>query len=131
VCSSDLSEYPQIARAALIWRYKVDALADYALKGYPVLPVRYESLVTQPREELSKICEFVSVDYEDSLMSHPSMPHRDLRPDGLAMGKTDPKRPIDNKGVGKWRSVFSAPQLEELLRIAGPPQEMLYSDSAA
>lgn len=128
--SAKISDHPQVARAALIWRYKVDALADYTLKGYPVLPVRYESLVTQPKYELSTICEFISVGYEDTLLSHPSMPHRDLRPDGLAMGKTDPNRPIDDKAVGQWRDVFSAPQLEELLRIAGPPQEMLYSDSA-
>ena len=125
---AEVSAHRQVARAALIWRYKVDALAEYIGKGYPVIPVKYESLVAQPRVELSNVCKILSVRYEGSLLRHPSMPHRGLRSDGLATGKTDPKRSIDDTAVGRWRHAFSAPQIEEILRIAGPAQQRLYSD---
>lgn len=122
------SAHPEVARAALIWRYKVDPFVAYIGKGYPVLPVRYELLVTQPRLELMNVCKLLSVRYETSLLRHPSMPHRDLRASGLATGRTDPKRPIDDKGVGKWTEALSADQIEEILKIAGPAQQRFYND---
>lgn len=125
---AEVSAHRQVARAALIWRYKVDALADYISKGFPVLPVRYESLVTQPKVELVDVCNALSVPYEDSLLRHASMPHGDIKPDGLAVGSTDPKRPIDDRAVGQWRCALSAPQIEEILQIAGPAQQRLYGD---
>ncbi len=126
--SARVSPYPNIARAALIWRYKVDALAEYTAMGYPVLAMRYEDLVTEPKAQLIKVCDALSVSYEDALLHHPSMPHRDLRPNGLATGKTDPQRAIDDRAVGQWRSTFNESEVQEILRIAGPVQHSLYDE---
>ena len=122
------SSYYQVARAALIWRYKSDSLWDYIDRGYRVLPVRYETLVKWPIIELTNVCRFLSVSFESSLLRHESMPHGELNADGMAIGNTNPKRPISDASVDQWRQRFSTPQIEEILRIAGNTQGRLYPD---
>ena len=122
------SSYYQVARGALIWRYKSDSLWDYIDRGYRVLPVRYETLVKWPRVELTNVCRFLSVSFESSLLRHESMPHGELNADGMAVGNTNPKRSISDASVGQWRQRFSTPQIDEILRIAGNTQGRLYPD---
>lgn len=120
------SSYYPVVRAALIWRYKSDSLWDYINGGYRVLPVRYETLVKWPRVELTNVCRFLSVSFESSLLRHESMPHGELDADGMATGNTNPKRSISDASVGQWRQRFSTPQIDEILRIAGNTQGLLY-----
>lgn len=122
------SSYYQVARAALIWRYKSDSLWDYIDRGYRVLPVRYETLVKWPRVELTNVCRFLSVSFESSLLRHESLPHGELNAYGMAIGNTNPKRSIDDVSVGRWRQRFNTPQIDEILRIAGKNQGLLYPD---
>jgi glycosyltransferase involved in cell wall biosynthesis len=122
------SSYYQVARAALIWRYKTDSLWHYIDRRYRVLPVRYETLVKWPRRELTNVCRFLSVSFESSLLRHESVPHSELNADGMAIGNTNPKRSINDASVGQWRQRFSTPEIDEILRIAGNTQARLYPD---
>jgi hypothetical protein len=56
------------------------------------------------------------------------MPHGELNANGMAIGNTNPKRSIDDVSVGRWRQRFSTPQIDEILRIAGNNQGLLYPD---
>ncbi len=122
------SPYDAVSRAALIWRYKVDVLWNYLDRGFPLQLVRYESLVTSPRSEMSDVCRFLGLQLESQMMNHSAMNHRDLREDGLATGNTDPRRPIHVASIGKWQNRFQPAEIRAILQIAGVAQDRLYSN---
>ncbi|HXT68229.1 MAG TPA: sulfotransferase [Vicinamibacterales bacterium] len=117
---------PTVARAAFCWRYKTDALPEYQDLRLPVLMVRYEDLVNQPRATLERVCRFLGVGWEPGLLRHARFQHGELDSDGIAMGGTDASRPIDATSTGRWRRTFSPAQVSEILAYAGPLQGDLY-----
>ncbi len=116
----------RLACAALYWRCKTEALWDYYKAGFPVLPVRYEDLVTDAPKELRRVCECLQVPLEPALLRHQSVSHGELC-NGLAIGDTDPTRPIDSQSVGRWREAFTDAEVEEILKFAGDIQASIYS----
>jgi hypothetical protein len=118
-----------LAAAAFYWRYKVEALFDYLDRGFPVLPVRYEDLVTRPRVELPRVCEFLGVLWEPELLTHSRLPHREVDDAGFAIGGTQSRRPINPLSVGRWRATIGDGEAAEILRFAGPRQRELYGGS--
>ena len=125
----DHTRHRRIAKAAMYWRYKVDSLFDYLEAGYPVLAMRYEDLVVRPAEELPKVCQFLNVRWEPSLLLHGKLAHRELAENGLATGNTDPTRMIDSGSVGKWRDTFTREEIDEILAFAGDAQTRLYPET--
>lgn len=109
----------KIALAALYWRFKVDAIHDYAAAAFPVFVTTYEDIVTNPAPELRRMCEFLEVEWEDRLLRHAEIPHGELMPDGLAIGDTDPRRPIHASSMHQWRRMFTDAQSDLIVRIAG------------
>jgi hypothetical protein len=120
------SPFPRVAAAALIWRYKVDALFDYLNKGYPLLPVWYETLVSSPTVEMIRVCAFLQIPWEEAVLHHSRMSHSELAPDGRAIGNTDPSRSIDSTSVGQWKSYLEDGHLAEIVKITGSLQGKLY-----
>lgn len=110
---------PALARAAVYWRYKNAALTDYLAHRLPVLPVRYEDLVTGPRTEIQRVCDFLRLPWEEGMLDHPMRRHGELEADGLAIGRTDPSRAIDSRSVGRWRCRFGAAEEADILQFAG------------
>lgn len=119
-----------LARAAFYWRYKCEALLDYVNAGLPVLLVRYEDLVAHPARELLRVCGFLRIPWEPSLLAHHTEAHGDVEHGGLAIGGTDPSRPIDGLSIGRWRTDFDDEQLDEMTAFAGEMQQMLYGAAA-
>lgn len=120
------ARHPRLARAALYWRYKVEALEHYLQRGLPVLVVRYEDVARQPGIELLRVCGFLQIPWEPSLLDHHAQPHTQLDDRGMATGETDPHRAIDGESVGQWTRVLSDDQAAEILTFAGPMQTLLY-----
>jgi hypothetical protein len=119
------SQSRKASQAALIWLYKVDALFTYISKGYPVLPVWYESLVGSPRIELAAVCSFLDVPWEATLMQHDALPHGELMPGGRAIGNTDPGRAIDDTAVGRWQHDLSTRDVDAVARLTDRMQTKL------
>jgi hypothetical protein len=111
------SEY-LLESAAIYWLSKVDAIARYEQLGLPVVVVRYEALTANPEPALRQVCGLLTLRREEKSLAHGVAHHRDLRCDGRAIGGTDPKRPIDNDGVGVWRGVLEEPELKVIREIA-------------
>jgi hypothetical protein len=114
--------------AALYWRYKSEAYFDYHDAGLPVLGLRYERLVTQPRQQLGSILGFLGVAWDDHVLLHHTMPHGERRADRRVMGGTDPERPIDHVSVGRFSDVLGAAEVKEIMAIAGAAVERLESN---
>jgi hypothetical protein len=111
------------AYGALYWSFKNDALERYLRAGHPVLPVRYEALVAEPRRELGAICRFLGVALEPTLLAHARQAHGELDERGLAIGNTDPRRSIDGASVGQWSAWLGEREQQLVDEISAPTAE--------
>ena len=110
--------------AALYWKYKNDAYFEYRQQGLPVLAVPYEDLVTDPRPVLEAVCRHLRIPFHDNLLRHSELPHTELFENGLTVGNTNPKAPIQAGSVGQWDRFLSKDDLKIVERItAGAPAQ--------
>jgi hypothetical protein len=129
IARADKACNPQLARAAIYWRYKIEPFFEYEAKGLPVLPVRYEDLVKDPETECRRICNFLRIDLEPSMLAHSSVVHPDLYANGLAIGNTDPKRPIDDASIDLWKQLLTANESAEIADLGGFAQNAFYGSA--
>jgi len=108
---------PLVGFAALYWKYKNDAFFDYRKAGLPVLPVSYEDLVSNPRSTLQPVCRHLGIPFHNNLLKHNELPHTELFENGLTVGNTNPKTPIQSASVGQWTQFLSADDLQLVKRI--------------
>ena len=78
------------------------------------LEVRYETLVTQPEQELRRICGFIGEDYSPSMLAaeqssalHPKEWDR-------------PQSPLTTSRLGRWRNELTPQQVAQIEWIVGP-----------
>lgn len=116
------------AVGALYWKYKTAAYLDYQKLNWPVCGVHYERLVSSPAEQLRRITSVLGVTWNDSLLDHAHFPHTEILPSGLAMGNTDPQRPIDVASVRQWEKALSPRDIEQILAIAGDLNEQISAE---
>ena len=123
----DHSKHHQIASGALYWKYKNDALFDLLGSACPVLPVRYETLVSAPQPVLQGVCAFLGINWESALLEHPRFVHRELFENGLTLGNTNPNRPIDAASVDQWRAFIPYDAVPDVEAIAGNLQRRIFA----
>lgn len=107
------------AFGALYWAYKNEAILRYVDRGYPVLPVGYESLVRSPQYELRRACAHLGVSFESGLLNHEQREHDELDGNGMAIGNTDPTRSVDGASIGQWKQWLRASDEAIIKQIAG------------
>lgn len=117
-------EYPQlwlIIWAAIYWRYKTEFYFDMAEKGYNILPVKYEELVQNPKQQLQRICYFLDLPWHDNLLRHHELPHEGVvdPTNQTTMGDTRLDRAIDTNSLNKWNEVLTEKQVKCIMRLAG------------
>lgn len=124
---------PFIGLAALYWKYKNDAFFDYYDAGLPVLPVPYEELVTNPRPVLQSVCRHLGIPFHENLLHHHELPHTELFSNGMAVGNSNPRQPIQQRSVGQWNRFLSARDLAIIDSVTNtafrPPVRPPASDS--
>ena len=96
--------------------------------------VTYESLLTDPTEELSKLCEFLNIPYnsvmidyykvtekgiQDYIARSPNEFIKDIRSKGSALIHKNISRPIDVSLINKWQKNLSSEQIKALESICG------------
>jgi len=85
--------------------------------------VYYEKLVSQPEEEVVKICQFLNVPFEKEMLDYY---HKDLTIYSGAAGHLSLKRiskPIDNSMIGRWKKDLTGQQLDEFYSVAKEAME--------
>jgi hypothetical protein len=105
--------------AALIWKYKSQCYFDYLERGWPVLLVPYDRLVSTPEPELRRILTFLGLPWDASLLNHHRLSHPEILPDGKTIGSTDPNMPISATSVGQWQQMFQPKEVDEIMGLAG------------
>jgi hypothetical protein len=109
--------FPSHLVGALYWAMKSQGYFELAKRGLPVLPVRYERFVSDPRVELARICGFLRVPWSDALLSHHLRSHDELDEFGLAIGGTDPKRRIDVNSIRGASQLLTRSQEVEIIQL--------------
>jgi len=110
---------------ALYWKFKTEVIFDYLDQGLDLLPVVYETFVSDPKNILENIVRFLGIPWEESLLNHPRYDHGDLDQKGLSIGGTDPKRAIHGQSIGVYRYGLSVSELEQIELIAGKTRDRI------
>jgi hypothetical protein len=116
---------PPHAVGALYWRYKSEAFLRYQEAQLALLGVCYERLVTNPANEMRRVLSFLGVVWDDRVLAHPRAPHGELNKDGLAIGNTDPSRPIDDNSVGRFTERLTQREIADIREIVGSSADRL------
>ncbi len=100
--------------AARHWRAHVAAArAASAVLGDRMLEVRYEALVSEPREQLERLCAFIGIPFNDSMLSYSESAE--------AIPRHDPgvhaRQPLQD-GLRRWRQELSVDDVSVIEFIA-------------
>jgi hypothetical protein len=117
--------WPPHLLAAFYWQVKNDALPAYVRAGLPILPLRYEALVADPEPHLRCMFAHLGLAWTPLVLRHHEQSHGQLEEGGLAIGGSDPQRPIDGSSVGRHAAVMSSTQIADVERWTAPTREAL------
>lgn len=112
--------WPPHLVAAFYWQVKNDALRPYVRAGLPILPVRYELLVADPEPQLRRMFAHLQLTWDPATLRHHEQSHGQLDEGGLAIGGSDPSRPIDGRSVGRHAAVLTEAQLRDVEQWTAP-----------
>ena len=111
--------------APITWTYKTKIIFDYFAAGFPLLPLFYDDLVTNPRRALGEVCSHLDIEWDERMLTHHELEHRELFPDGSTVGGTDPKARISSKAVKQWQAALTLAELDLIEEIAGETAQRL------
>lgn len=97
---------------ALVAQMKFNYYDEYKNQIRPIHLVRYENLVTNPKDEIESICKFLNIYVCDSMLSHERLNK------GFEMHGTRGERKIDTASINKAKDTLTADQIQEVLHIA-------------
>ena len=118
VVHSKIKHGNNLEAAARGWRRKMSQI-EALTRDVPErrkFQLKYESLCAEPEAELTRLCDFLGIDFVPSMLQRPSDNTHHL---GGSPSKFDPSRSriaIDNSAQG----AFQATELEQLRRLVGP-----------
>lgn len=79
--------------------------------------IHFEDLVSQPKEELTKLCYFLEVDYEESMLDSQVASRAVLKQEFSF--KERALKPIDHKRIGDWKGQVTEKQAYMMNSIMG------------
>jgi sulfotransferase family protein len=99
--------------SAYLWlRYNLGAWRSRRRPQY--LPVRYEQLVTQPEQELARICAFIDEEYSRAML----VPNWDPTADRPWFRRAE--EAVTTERIGKWRVLLTSEQVALIEWVVGP-----------
>ena len=107
-----------ISSAALYWKVKTQSLFEYEQQNRKIHKVKYEELVTSPKNEIAKIAKFLNISWNNNLLLHHKIVHDEVNSDGFTVGKTDTSRPIETKSIGTFVKNLTDFEQKEIITIA-------------
>jgi hypothetical protein len=88
------------------------------MKKYPkkAYLIRYENLVKKPEYELKKLCHFIDLEFDRSMLNHYQSKLTIFQANHISGPRI--KSPIDDSKIGRWKNDLSKNQLDRFLSIA-------------
>ena len=115
-----------LASTASLLKYYLNHLLHHpAFPARQIRWLRYESLVVDPATELEKICKFLGMEFEPSMLGfyrrHANV--EDETPDGRHHALL--KRPATTEKIGRYRAALSASQIALVEQLLGEEMQAL------
>jgi Flp pilus assembly protein TadD len=88
--------YSAVMRLAFLWRESL---------SIPLHEVRYENLVDNPREELTSLCNFLGLGWNDSMLKFSERSKLDVI---TTVSASQIARGLNREGIGQWRRYADA-----------------------
>jgi hypothetical protein len=109
------------AHLALHWRLRVERgrQAGASLGPARYLEVHYEELVAQPEPVLRTICEFIELDYDDSMLGYQKRVDEIVQFDPEPWNHRNLEKP-PTVGLRDWRTQMSPRDVARFELLAGP-----------
>jgi hypothetical protein len=108
---------PGFAAAILHWRHFDELSASFFETDHKSVTVRFEDVVTNPEDELQKLCQFIGEEFEPGMMdTSQSIAH--LNPTKIPW-KQNAGRQIDTSRIAIWQRETSPDQQSQAEAIAG------------
>jgi len=114
-----------VSYVSLFWKIKTSSVLQYLDSNMSILPIKYEQLCVQPKNETMKICDFLDINWEENLINHEKIPHDEINKDGTTVGKNDPAKPVFSSSINKYKKFLSSDEEKEILQITGDLMEKL------
>ncbi|WP_456480618.1 sulfotransferase family protein [Nautilia sp.] len=93
---------------SLLWRSSANAILPY-LENDNVLMVQFEELISNPEENVKKVCEFLGLDYQKSMLDVPFA--------FSSIFNDDNKKGFDKKRMGNWRLKLNSAEIFFIQKI--------------
>lgn len=104
-----------VSNAAAYWAHVVDtSRAQLATVGPRALEVRYEQLVTRPRQVMDEVLAFLSEPWDDAVLHHADAALSGRESSSAAVGQ-----PLHAEAVDAWRTRLSAADVAAIEGAAG------------
>jgi O-antigen/teichoic acid export membrane protein len=113
-----------INTAALLKFYLAHLLYHPAFPPEQVRWVKYESLTAQPSAELQRICHFLGIDFEPSMLAFYQQ-HENVEETAEGRHHWLLSRPATTEHIGRYRQVFSSSQIALVERLLGEEMQEL------
>jgi hypothetical protein len=109
----DMTRRESIFTGGLCWRIKNTLPNSYKKWDIDFYVVRYEELVSNPQDSLSKLLAYIGADWNDDILRH----HR--LHNGMSIGNTSNTRPIDQNSVGRGIENLTQDERELIMSMCG------------
>lgn len=83
------------------------------------MEVCYEDLVREPEMVLQRVCPFVQIAFDETMLRHHEFDLKLGDVEKLAH-HSNVKNPINTRAIGKWRKYFSGDEIAEIEQALGP-----------
>lgn len=99
----------------------------YFIENY--FEIRYEQLIANPKTIIEKLCSFLEIPFEESMMNHQDSSKELVRSDE-GEWKSNVLKPVLSENSEKWQKECSKAQIEKMeYALAGTLQDLGYSKS--
>lgn len=99
------------------YRWLNDTMRGLAFKGHPrCIEIRYEELIASPEVELAKICDFIGIEFEISMLQAQG---DQASRSGQNMNNHNASQMISAKSIGRWKADLTHHERIEFANIAG------------
>ncbi|MBY6186819.1 sulfotransferase [Marinobacter hydrocarbonoclasticus] len=100
-------------------KYLNDALLDKGLKN-KIHVIRYEDLLSNPKSEIEKVCNFLGVVYSDSMFN---VAESNIVPSWEREWKDNVNKPIDKSKIDSYKDKLSASEIDKITKLCSMGME--------
>ena len=113
----------ELAMGALYWKFKSKSYFRYMQHEFPIIKIKYEDLIKNPKNNIMLIINHLDLEWEDSLIQHHKLEHSETDEKGITTGGTNSHLPISKFHVERYKNELTKNQLDEILSVSGDLME--------